>query len=358
MDKPAGPGRDDELIRLAHTDPLTNTFNRRYLEAKLQEEFRRARRDRASLALVLLDVDHFKLYNDTLGNAWGDRLLQRLAEVIQSQLEQTDLLCRYGGDEFAVLLPGRDLKSATSYAKNLLRAISGGRYPGHELFDALYSQGRLTASIGVAAIHPRLEHETDLIAWADYAVYRAKRAGRNQVIAQDGPPHTSDSRRQPLKLFETLAGIFSKADEAARKLQQTVTVIQDWLGVDVCSLYLHEAGDLVLRATVGLHPESVGRVRMSPSEGLTGLAVQTLTMICAPDAARHPRYKYFPETGEERFASYLGVPILYEARPLGVIVVQTRAMRDFSDEETSTVRAIAGLLGGFLVPLAEAAPRA
>ncbi|MBI2060763.1 MAG: diguanylate cyclase [Nitrospirae bacterium] len=331
-----------------YADSATGVFDRRHVEAKLREEVRRARRDNSPLTVLLVDIDYFKIYNDTLGRNWGDRLLRRFAEVLGGNLKPIDTLGRQGGDEFVILLPAHDLSVGAEFARQLLKSVSSAQYPGQELFEELFPQGKLTASIGATAMNPALQAETDLLAWADYALYRAKRLGRNRVVLQEGPPHSAESRRQPLKLFENLAALFSRASDRDRKLQDTAAAIQQWLAIDVCSLYLLEDRALTLRATAGLNPDSVGRVIMTTSEGLTGLVIETMTTVCARDAAKHPRFKYFPETGEERYGSYLGVPILYENTSLGVVVVQTKAIQDFSEEDVTVVKTIAGFLGGFL----------
>lgn len=332
----------------AGLDPVTHANDRRFIEAKLKEEVRRARRDTIPFAVLLVDVDYFKLYNKTLGHIWGDRLLRRISEIISGRLQSMDTFGRYALDAFVVILPGRDIRKGEVIARDFQKSILSESFPGAEVFDEIFPTGRLTVSIGVTAYHTSLEHESELLAWADLALYRAKRLGRARVEAQDGPPHGSEARRQPLKLFESLATIYSKAAPRDEKLQQTAHLVQQWLQIDVCSLYLLEKGHLVLRATIGLDPESVGTVRMSPREGLTGLAIETLTTICVRDAAKHPRFKYFPETGEERYGSYLGAPILFENAPVGVVVIQTRAGLDFTEEEVTVVKTVAGFLGGFL----------
>src|SRR5262249_3613463 len=114
----------------------------------------------------------------------------------------------------------------------------------------------------------------------------------------------------------------------------------------VCSVYFHEpeSRELVLAATVGLKPEAVGRVRMPLSEGLTGLVGEKLEPVMVPDAFRHPRFKYFPEAGEDPYHSFLGVPLLEGGALQGVLVVQTREQRIFSDEEVRTLVAVAAQL--------------
>lgn len=343
--KPKAP---PEVIQPAFFDSVTGWFNRLYFESKLKEELRRSRRDRAALSLAVVNLDYFKLCNDTLGTRWGDQILKKVNEALNAKIRDVDTCCRLGGDEFGLLLPGMALPQAQEASRNWMRAVSRERYPGYELFEELFPDGKLTASIGISALHPQIQNEFELIAWADFALYRAKRQGRNRVVLQDGPPHSKAGARNPLELFEALSRILPTALPFAEKLQKAAEFIRQWMGVDVCSLYVLEERELVLRASDGLEQESIGKVRMKTSEGLTGMAIETLTSVIARDAKAHPRYKFFPETGESHLGSYLGVPILYEEEALGVLVVQTIAIQDFSEEEIKVMHAIAGFFGMFL----------
>lgn len=344
-DKPHG---DSEFVPHSFLDPVTGSPNRVHFESKLKEELRRARRDRSPLSLVVLNLDYFKLCNDTLGNRWGDQILKKVYDVLRRKLREIDVCCRLSADEFAVLLPATPIEKAEESARAWLKAISHHRYPGQELFEELFPTEKLTASAGVSALHPQLHHEFDLIAWADFALYRAKRQGRNRVVVQEGPPHIKAGQRNPLEIFEALSRLLPTPQPFAQKLQKAAVLIREWLGMDVCSIYLLEGRELILRASDGLDEHSIGKVRMKTNEGLTGLVIETLTSVCAREAKTHPRYKFFPETGENQLGSYLGVPILYEEDPLGVVVIQTREVQDFSEEQIKVMHAIAGFLAMFL----------
>lgn len=338
----------EELLELVYVDSVTRLKNRRALEARLIEEVRRAKRDHADLCVLLIDVDYFKLVLDTVGELWADRILNQVARILERNLPSNELLFHAAKDCFCLLLSNTSITEASKLATKLSRAVAKGKYPGHELFQQIYPSGQLTVSIGVTRLAEPLPNEQDLLTWADYAVYKAKRRGRNTVIVQDGPPHSGTSALNPLSLFESISSIFSLAGSLEDRLAQTVAAIQQHLSSDVCSIYLLENNVLVLRATKGLNPESIGKVTLKKNEGLTGLAVETLTPIVSRDAANHPRFKYFPQTGEEQYGSYLGVPILYDNDAIGVLVLQTKALQDFSEEILSAVKSVAGLLGGLL----------
>lgn len=164
------------LLELSNTDPLTKLCNRRCLMESLDKEFNRGGRTRSPLSLVMVDIDHFKKINDTYGHQHGDDVLVDVAELLRGHLRQYDLAARFGGEEFALVLPQTDLAQATQIAERI-------RVEAAEMsFSGLLRDLRLTASLGVASF-PRGNIKTvdDLIREADYALYGAKRAGRDRV---------------------------------------------------------------------------------------------------------------------------------------------------------------------------------
>ncbi|HSH70776.1 MAG TPA: GAF domain-containing protein, partial [Deferrisomatales bacterium] len=140
---------------------------------------------------------------------------------------------------------------------------------------------------------------------------------------------------QKLILLEDISQIVVSAHDLQETLDQITGLLARRLRVEVCSIYLHRGGTLVLRSTCGLDQTAVGKVSMSAEEGLTGLAFQRAAPVNVRDAVQHPRYKFFPGIGEEAFHSYLGVPLIHRQQPIGALVVQTREPREFS---TDTVR--------------------
>ena len=172
---------NDELRRLSYTDPLTGLGNRRRLFDTLELLWRDAARKQESLGLLLIDLDHFKHFNDTHGHLAGDDRLQQVARLVRSMLPQGASAARYGGEELCVLLPGHDEGAAMRVAERMRQAIA--ELPAA---TALPESGdvQVTASIGVAACIPALEQRTDLlVARADRALYAAKAAGRDRVMA-------------------------------------------------------------------------------------------------------------------------------------------------------------------------------
>lgn len=177
--KDALEANNASLTSLAFSDGLTGLANRRHFENALQRELRIARRNGTSLALVMLDADYFKTYNDLYGHPAGDRCLRSVAAAIESGLRRPgDLASRYGGEEFAVLLPDTDLAGALDVAESIRAGVQGAQLE-HKANPA----GVVTISAGVAVLLPRASdtNPLKLVRDADRALYVAKSQGRNQV---------------------------------------------------------------------------------------------------------------------------------------------------------------------------------
>lgn len=172
-----------QLEREARTDPLTGLANRRYWTEWLTKEFERARRYGQPLSCSLLDLDHFKQVNDSYGHDVGDAVLIELARIMRRNVRPSDLLCRYGGEEFTILLPQTNLEGAVEQAERLRRALEAAHIESHGHVI------RVTGSAGVASFPgPGVFTAEDLVRAADQAMYEAKRKGRNSVSAFKAKP--------------------------------------------------------------------------------------------------------------------------------------------------------------------------
>lgn len=165
----------EEIYRSIILDGLTQISNRRYFNEFLERELSRARRHARGLALVLLDVDHFKSVNDRFGHLAGDFVLQELATLVRPRVRRDELFARIGGEEFALVLPESSLDDALQLAEQLRAMVERHRFP----CDAEHIP--VTISLGAAALTPAATRIEDLVRAADEALYRAKAGGRNTV---------------------------------------------------------------------------------------------------------------------------------------------------------------------------------
>ena len=157
-------------------DPLTGLYNRRYMGEALKQQMSRVTRQLHPLGIIMIDIDHFKRYNDTYGHATGDALLRELAQVLQKRVRAEDIACRYGGEEFTLIMPDASLEAARQRAEELQQEVRKLRFQGSQ------SNAPLTLSMGIA-IHPQHGRTIESVLHAaDSALYRAKKEGRDRVI--------------------------------------------------------------------------------------------------------------------------------------------------------------------------------
>jgi diguanylate cyclase (GGDEF)-like protein len=166
----------ETLRGLSIRDPLTGLFNRRYLEESLDRELRRAQRRSLPVAVLMLDVDHFKRFNDTFGHEAGDLVLKEVATILKSNSRAEDIACRYGGEEFTLILPEMTLENAKGKAQQLNAAVRQLRVLQGQQF-----LGSVTISVGVAIFPTDGSNGRDVLHAADAALYRAKQCGRDRV---------------------------------------------------------------------------------------------------------------------------------------------------------------------------------
>jgi diguanylate cyclase (GGDEF)-like protein len=195
----------EALQRLAETDPLTWLFNRRHFDRRLEAETNRALRAEHLLALLMLDVDRFKTYNDRYGHGVGDLVLKAVASAVKQAVRLYDVPTRYGGDEFAVILPDADTESATRVANRILEKAAEAVLPP----ELLAARERLGLSIGIATFPRPAGDAASLVEAADAAMYRAKQSGGGIRVWEhslgDGPRGAIRSRAMNLPAAPYLA---------------------------------------------------------------------------------------------------------------------------------------------------------
>jgi diguanylate cyclase (GGDEF)-like protein len=175
----------DRVKQLAYLDGLTGIFNRRYFEMRIAEEIDRARRFDSGMAVIMVDIDQFKRLNDEFGHLLGDEVLRQVSSIFYQQVRKIDVVCRYGGEEFAILLSQTNLIHAVGVAEKLRRLVEGWQFPG--------VPRQVTISCGAASYPDHGTSRDDLVKAADAGLYAAKQAGRNRVCL---PPQSEKSTAQ------------------------------------------------------------------------------------------------------------------------------------------------------------------
>jgi diguanylate cyclase (GGDEF)-like protein len=166
----------EEIYRLTTIDGLTQVFNKRYFVETLEREIGRAQRYRRELSLIMFDIDNFKKINDAYGHLAGDHVLKQLASVIKARIRREDILSRYGGEEFTIILPEIDRGNVLPFAEKIRKLVEA------TVFRFEDADIPVTISIGVASVTPELKEPHDFIRVADGNLYEAKSQGRNRVV--------------------------------------------------------------------------------------------------------------------------------------------------------------------------------
>ena len=176
-----------DFAQAAIIDPLSGLFNRRYFHERLEEELDRARRHSTTVALLMIDVDNFKSINDRFGHLAGDLVIRSVGDILKRSVRKFDLCTRFGGEEFAIVMPGSTPESSASVAERIRQRIEAFKPSETELTEL-----RVTASIGMAVSEGASARE--LIARADQALYEAKRAGKNRLVEWKAPEQSDGTK--------------------------------------------------------------------------------------------------------------------------------------------------------------------
>ena len=203
----------EDLRKISLTDSLTELYNRRFFQDRMNEEIERARRHSHPVSLIMLDIDDFKNYNDTYGHLAGDEALRLTASIIKNSVRNIDLVVRYGGEEFAVILPLTETIAARDIAERIRTGVSGRFFPD----DSMRTSVRLTVSLGIASFPIHAGNMIELVGNADKALYLAKVSGKNKVrffSSSDGLQSTNERigrKSAPNSVFISTANRYSLA---------------------------------------------------------------------------------------------------------------------------------------------------
>jgi diguanylate cyclase (GGDEF)-like protein/PAS domain S-box-containing protein len=325
-----------ELARRADTDGLTGLSNRRRFDEELASQTERATLTDAPLSLLLIDVDRFKLFNDTYGHQAGDECLRRVARAIQSSARPTDICARYGGEEIAVILPGADGAAAHQVGEGARAAVAALQIP-HVGSDI----GHVTISVGCASRAPAADQEgADLVREADRLLYEAKRTGRNKVLSSTSPEMLSrratvadeDNRLKAVDAFLRQAEHGKRAD-----LDLIARSAAQLMGAPIGFISLVGKDELTLVGRHGIDIEKLQREITFCSHTITGKEP-----LVVNDTLADPRFKENPLVqGPDGLRFYAGAPLVDPdtGETIGAVCVADLQPRDATtDAERKILR--------------------
>jgi diguanylate cyclase (GGDEF)-like protein len=334
------------LEHQAQTDGLTGLYNHRYFHERLRAELQRASRSHEPVGVLMLDIDDFKRANDIYGHAAGDEILVQLAATLRATARGSDVVCRLGGEEFAVIMPATDALSAEHLADRI------SDYVAAQEFGA---SGRLTLSIGLAEGPEHASNPRELIACAEAAMMTAKARGKNQVVYYGEGAHERPESREAsardirsiahLKMLQSLAGKLNRLNDT-REIGLTIAnELRSLIDYHNCRVSLVESGMVVpiaFRGDLSAPASTTMEVLKIPvGFGITGHVVATGEPLLTGDAANCE----FGETiaGTQQIdESLLAVPLRYGARVIGAIVVSKLGFDQFDEDDLRLLEVLAG----------------
>ncbi|MGH2776385.1 MAG: diguanylate cyclase [Actinomycetota bacterium] len=336
--------RRAELEFAAQTDSLTGLYNHRHFHERLRAELNRASRKHDSCALLVMDIDDFKKVNDVFGHAAGDAVLVAIADLLRSTVRASDVACRIGGEEFAVILPSCDAADALGLAARINSKLES------EDFEPA---GKVTVSIGVAQGPEHAANPRELVACADAAMLLAKAKGKNRTLifdegARERPsePHRSRDVRSiaHLKMLQSLAGKLNRLNDVKQIGSTIANELRTLIDYHSCRVYLTEGERLVpiaFKGEVLSSEEDVANWTVRIGEGITGRVAQTGSPLLVPNALDCEWAVQVPGTTDIE-ESLVAVPLNYGARVVGAVIISKLGIEQFDEDDVRLLEVLAG----------------
>lgn len=297
----------NELMHLANHDGLTNLYNHRYFHEAMETHWKAAVDENKSVGLLMLDIDYFKMYNDIRGHQDGDKVLETIAVLIQENVQSKDIVCRYGGEEFAVVIPDANEEEAINLAEKIRTAVLEQPFEGEEYLPG----GKLTISLGVALSSMDDGSYNEVVSRADGALYRAKYLRKNRVETYqnvfDRFDDLDENTKSSLLSVKGLVGIINVRDDYTYSHTERVVFCCDiaarHIGLDendtrtlLISAYMHDIGKInipreVLISGRKLKDDEWALIEKHPTEGQAILAqIAGMGEISTIVAQHHERH--------------------------------------------------------------------
>jgi diguanylate cyclase (GGDEF)-like protein len=329
----------------AQTDSLTGLYNHRFFQERLRSELTRASRAHDSVALLMFDIDDFKKLNDVYGHASGDQVLVMLADILRTSVRASDVVCRIGGEEFAVILPSNTAGDAGGLARRLTDRLKATQFE---------PAGDITISIGISQGPEHGMNPRELVACAEAAMMTAKARGKQQTVLYDDrsterPDSLYSSRRDVrsiahMKMLQSLSGKLNRLNDVRQIGDTIANELRTLIDYHNCRVYLAENDNLELIAFRG---QSVARRDEMPEafsfkvgEGVTGHAAALAKPVVVANALECDFAVHFPDT-EAVEKSIVAVPLRYGARVIGVVVVSKLGVDQFDEDDVRLLEVLA-----------------
>jgi diguanylate cyclase (GGDEF)-like protein len=334
------------LEHQAQTDPLTGLYNHRYFHERLRAELTTASRSHDAVSVLMLDIDDFKRVNDVYGHGAGDEILRSLAVTLRGCVRATDVVCRLGGEEFAVVMTSRSPANAERLARRLVDRVA------EEEFDPA---GRITVSVGLARGPEHAMNPRELIACAEAAMMTAKARGKNQIVLYDDTslerpegeavPSARDVRSiAHMKMLQSLGGKLNRLNDVREIGNVIANELRSLIDYHNCRVFAIEGENVVPIAFVGTFSRvqpSLDMLAGKLGHGITGHVALTGESLLVGDAANHPLGKQVP--GTDRIdESQIYVPLRFGTRVIGLIVLSKLGLDQFDDDDVRLLEVLAG----------------
>jgi diguanylate cyclase (GGDEF)-like protein len=334
------------LEHQAQTDSLTGLYNHRHFHERLRAELTRISRTRDTVAVLMLDLDEFKRVNDVYGHGEGDRVLVAVARLLTSVVRGSDVVCRVGGEEFAVIMPSCGAVDAVGLASRIAERVREAD---------LAPSGRLTVSAGVAEAPTDAMNPRELVACAEASMMSAKARGgdRAAVFSHEAtdrptaPARGRDARSiAHLKMLQSLGAKLARLNDVRAIGAAIVNELRTLIDYHNCRVFLVEGGELVpvaFRGRLGDEDEPVGPEALAGrvGEGITGRAALTGKSQLVPNVLECQFAIQIPGTAEID-ESIAAVPLCYGARTIGVVVVSKLGIDQFDQHDVRLLEVLAG----------------
>ncbi|HUQ23049.1 MAG TPA: diguanylate cyclase [Gaiellaceae bacterium] len=334
------------LEREAQTDSLTGLYNHRHFHERLRRELTLASSAHQNVAVVMMDIDDFKKVNDVFGHAVGDQVLAELADHLRATVRSTDVVCRIGGEEFAVIVPSSQEDHVVALATRLAKRLEEVE---------LDLAGRIAVSIGIAHGPEHAANPRELVACAEAAMMTAKARGKNQVVLFDDSsterPAVRDARGEDirsiahLKMLQSLAGKLNRSNDMREIGMAIANELRQLIDYHNCRVFIRDGEELAPIAFQGelTAPDRTASevFRQRVDEGFTGRVVETGEPLLLADASKC-EFAITIEGTTQIDESIIAVPLKYGTRVIGAIVVSKLGLDQFDEDDLRLLEVLAG----------------